>query len=70
MELAYGRVSMTGILDTSFLFALANKTDRNHSCVLAIAQKFDEPLLLPCVVIPEVCYLIASRLGHSKMREF
>ncbi|MEO1390632.1 MAG: PIN domain-containing protein [Cyanobacteria bacterium J06634_6] len=61
---------MTGILDTSFLFALANKTDRNHSRVLATAQKFDEPLLLPCVVIPEVCYLIASRLGHSKMREF
>jgi len=61
---------MTAILDTSFLFALTAQKDQNHRRVLAVAQKLNEPLLLPCVVIPEICYLIASRLGHSKMRGF
>jgi len=61
---------MTGILDTSFLFALTDTKDRNHSRVLSIAQDFNESLLLPCVVIPEICYLIASRLGHARMRQF
>jgi uncharacterized protein len=61
---------MTAILDTSFLFALTDKSDRNHQRVLTIAQSVNEPLVLPVVVLPEVCYLIASRLGHQAMRRF
>ena len=61
---------MTAILDTSFLFALADQSDRNHERVLAIAKTIDESLILPTVVLPEVCYLIASRLGHQAMRQF
>ena len=33
------RPNMTAILDTSFLFALTDKSDRNHERVLAVAQK-------------------------------
>lgn len=61
---------MTAILDTSFLFALTDQGDRNHQRVLAVAQSVNEPLVLPVVVLPEVCYLIASRLGHKAMRRF
>lgn len=61
---------MTAILDTSFLFALTDQSDRNHQQVLAVAQSVSEPLVLPAVVLPEVCYLIASRLGHQAMRHF
>ena len=61
---------MTALLDTSFLFALANRSDRNHTRVLTIAQTIIETLVLPTVVLPEVCYLIASRLGHRAMRRF
>lgn len=61
---------MTAILDTSFLFSLTDQSDRNHQRVLAIAQTVNEPLVLPVVVLPEVCYLIASRLGHQAMRHF
>lgn len=61
---------MTVILDTSFLFALADQGDRNHGRVLAVAQTINEPLILPAVVLPEVFYLIASRLGHQAMRRF
>ncbi|NMG08904.1 PIN domain-containing protein [Brasilonema sp. UFV-L1] len=61
---------MTAILDTSFLFALTDQGDRNHSRVLTIAQTIREPLILPVAVLPEICYLIASRLGHQVMRRF
>ena len=61
---------MTALLDTSFLFALTDQSDRNHHRVLAVAQRANEPLVLPVVVLPEVCYLIASRLGHQAMRRF
>ena len=55
---------MTAILDTSFLLATTNTKDRNHNRVLT------EPLILPVSVIPEVCYLIATRLGYRAMRQF
>jgi uncharacterized protein len=61
---------MTAILDTSFLFALTDQNDRNHARVLAVARTLNEPMLLPTVVLPEVCYLISSRLGHRIMRQF
>jgi hypothetical protein len=61
---------MTAILDTSFLFALTDQGDRNHQLVLGVAQSVSEPLVLPVVVLPEACYLIASRLGHQAMCRF
>ncbi|MBW4672784.1 MAG: PIN domain-containing protein [Desmonostoc geniculatum HA4340-LM1] len=61
---------MTAILDTSFLFALTDKSDRNHSRVVNLAKTLSEPLILLTVVLPEVCYLISSRLGHQVMRRF
>src|SRR6478672_6316122 len=61
---------MTAILDTSFLFALTDQNDRNHHRVLTVAQTFNDLLILPTVVLPEICYLVASRLGHKAMRVF
>ncbi|MBG1239853.1 type II toxin-antitoxin system VapC family toxin [Nostoc sp. NZL] len=61
---------MTAILDTSFLFALTDKSDRNHSRVFNVAKTLSEQLILPTSVLPEVCYLISSRLGHQVMRHF
>ena len=61
---------MTAILDTSFLFALTDQSDRNHERVAAFAQGINELLIFPVVVMPEISYLIASRLGHQVMRHF
>lgn len=61
---------MSALLDTSFLFALADLSDRNHGRVLTVAQTLTDQLILPIPVLPEVCYLIASRLGHAAMRRF
>ena len=48
---------MTALLDTSFLFALTDKSDRNYRRVLDVIKILDEPLVLPIVVLPEICYL-------------
>ncbi|MFZ9736390.1 MAG: type II toxin-antitoxin system VapC family toxin [Prochlorotrichaceae cyanobacterium] len=61
---------MIAILDTSFLFALTDRNDRNHQAVLTVAQSANETLVLPVVVLPEICYLLVSRLGHQAMRNF
>lgn len=61
---------MTALIDTSFLLALADAEDRNHSRALGLAQTINEPLILPIPVLPEICYLLASRLGHQAMRHF
>jgi len=53
---------MIALADTSFLFALTNSKDRNHSRVLKLARTLNDPLIIPSSVLPEVCYLIASRL--------
>ncbi len=61
---------MNILLDTSFLFALADASDRNHARVLDVARHVTAPLILPLPVLPEICYLLASRLGHAAMRRF
>lgn len=61
---------MSVLLDTSFLFALADASDRHHNRVLDVARNLGEPLILPLPVLPEICYLLASRLGHAAMRRF
>ncbi len=61
---------MNVLLDTSFLFALADASDRNDARVLDVARNLTASLILPLPVLPEVCYLLASRLGHAVMRRF
>ena len=61
---------MTALLDTSFLLAMTNTKDRNRHRVLSTAERIDDQLVLPVTVLPEVSYLIGSRLGHRAMRQF
>ena len=61
---------MTALLDTSFLLAMVNVKDRHHSRVLEVAKSINDTFVLPITVLPEVSYLIGSRLGHSVMRQF
>ena len=49
---------------------MANAGDRNHSRVLEVAKSIADPLVLPITVLPEVTYLLGSRLGHEAMRQF
>ena len=61
---------MSVLLDTICLFALADASDRHHAQVLDVARDLSEPLILPLPVLPEITYLLASRLGHAAMRRF
>ncbi|MEZ4714452.1 MAG: hypothetical protein R3A44_45150 [Caldilineaceae bacterium] len=35
-----------------------------------VAQSISDSLVLPVTVLPEVSYLLGSRLGHTAMRNF
>jgi predicted nucleic acid-binding protein len=61
---------VTALLDTSFLLAMTNSKDNNHARVLDVAAKINDNLIVPVTVLPEVSYLIGSRLGHKAMRQF
>ncbi len=61
---------MLAIVDTGFLFALANTRDIHHHRALDIARTSSDTFVLPVTVLPEICYLIDSRLGHAAMRRF
>lgn len=62
--------SELALVDTSFLFALADSNDLNHERVVEASKGLAHSLLLPVPVLPEICYLLASRLGHGAMRRF
>lgn len=52
------------------LLATVNNKDENHRRVLDVIGNLKEEPILPITVLPEVCYLIVSRLGHHKMIRF
>jgi predicted nucleic acid-binding protein len=61
---------MPTIADTGFLFALGNIRDVHHDRALDTARTLSDTIILPVTVLPEICYLLDSRLGHDVMREF
>lgn len=50
-------------MDTSALLALIDVSDRHHQAVRTFVERTAEALLLPVTVLPEIDYLVASRLG-------
>ena len=60
---------MATLVDTSYLFALTNQNDQNHAACLEVATTLQGVLILPITVLPEIAYLLDSRLGHHVMRQ-
>lgn len=61
---------MAAVVDTSVLYALTDAAEAQHrSCVAALSAEH-EAIIVPQPVLPEICYLIASRLGPSKETAF
>jgi predicted nucleic acid-binding protein len=58
------------LVDTSCLYALVDASAGEHTAVARIVHTSARYLILPTPVLPEVCYLIHSRLGHVVMRRF
>lgn len=57
-------------LDTSALFALANRRDPQHAAARSAFEASRGPYLVPAGVLAEIGYLIESRLGTRAVRLF
>lgn len=58
------------LIDTSFLYALYNRSDNRHTEALAFAQSSQGTPLVPTIVLPEVCFLFLRDTGHHGMVQF
>jgi predicted nucleic acid-binding protein len=56
---------VTVIADTGALYALVDRSDAWHARVLAWWKRNREPVLVPVTVIPEVTYLLQTRIGAA-----
>jgi uncharacterized protein len=51
------------LVDTSGLYALIDADDRHHLAVRRCLEQSSEALIVPVTVLPEIDYLVATRLG-------
>lgn len=58
------------LVDTGPLYALADADDAWHERVRAFLHQERDVLLVPVTVLPEVTYLLRSRLGPDVERRF
>lgn len=56
---------MTIVADTGALYALADADDRWHQRVVEWWRGNVVPILVPVTVLPEVTYLLATRIGPA-----
>jgi predicted nucleic acid-binding protein len=58
------------LVDTGVLYALADRSDVWHRRSVDWLTATSERLLIPVTVLPEVCYLLHTRLGAGAERAF
>ena len=58
------------LVDTGVLYALADKRDAWHRRCVAYFDEESERLLVPVTVLPEITYLLSTRLGSAAERAF
>jgi len=51
------------IADTGALVALANAEDRYHKAVRQFFVNNREPVIVPCPVVPETCFILRTTMG-------
>jgi predicted nucleic acid-binding protein len=54
---------MTVVADTGPLYALVDASDAWHKRVVAWWRRNKEPMVVPVCVLPEVCYLLHTRIS-------
>jgi hypothetical protein len=58
------------LVDTGVLYALADRSDAWHARARALFASTRDPFLTPVTIVPEVTYLLATRLGAHAERAF
>ncbi len=61
---------MTVIADTGALYALIDRSDAWHARVLAWWTEHGASALVPACVVPELCYLLQTRIGPAAETAF
>jgi uncharacterized protein len=61
---------VAAIVDTSILYALVDAADAAHARARGALERETEAIVVPQVTLPEVGYLIGSRLGNRAEVEF
>ena len=61
---------MTAVIDAGMLYALVDSADARHATAVAALGAETEAVIVPQVALPEICYLIGSRLGASQETSF
>lgn len=61
---------MTVVADTGALYALVDASDAWHARVVRWWEQNREPVLAPVSVLPEVAYLLQTRIGVAAELEF
>jgi predicted nucleic acid-binding protein len=61
---------VAAIVDTGILYALVDAADAAHERAVAAIRQEIESIVVPQATLPEVCYLIGSRLGPHREAEF
>lgn len=61
---------MAVLLDTGFVYAVINRTERQHEAATKVAREIREPMLLPTPVIVEVAFLLLRDIGPLAVAEF
>lgn len=61
---------MTAVIDSSVLYALVDGADATHPECLAAVEAEEDAIIVPLATLPEVCWLIGSRLGAEREAAF
>lgn len=61
---------MTVVADTGALYALVDASDRWHARVVEWWRANAKPVVVPVVVLPEVTYLLATRISPAAEEAF
>ncbi|MDQ3081391.1 MAG: PIN domain-containing protein [Gemmatimonadota bacterium] len=61
---------MTIIADTGALYALVDSDDDWHEPVAAWWKENRDPIVIPVAVLPEVCYLLHTRISREAESAF
>lgn len=54
------------LVDAGVLYAMVDRTDAWHTPVVKYVRELGASLLAPVTVLPEVAYLVRTRLGESE----
>ena len=61
---------MAVIADTGALIALANANDQYHRPIRQFFGANREPVIIPCPVVPETCFILRTSMGAAVELEF